>query len=354
MTLTTSDFDFPLDSEQIAQSPADQRDHSRLLLLDRSTGEVTHRKFFELGQLLGPGDLLILNDTRVLPAKFVCRRQTGGKVEGLFLRETQTGQWEVMLKNAGKCAPGEELSFESSDRATLCLDENLGKGRWRVVIEPPLSAEDLLTEAGSTPLPPYIHRNAGQDDSADPDRYQTVYASRSGAVAAPTAGMHFTDSLLGELLKAGIATAHVTLHVGLGTFWPVKTDQLSAHEMHSEWYDLPAETAEKINQTKQAGGRIVAVGTTSVRVLETLAADDGKISPGSGWTDIFIFPPAKFKLVDAMITNFHLPKSTLLMLVAAFCCPGSTDGVEMILAAYRQAIAQDYRFYSYGDAMLIL
>ena len=354
MTLSTGDFDFLLDNAQIAQLPAEMRDRSRLMVLDRTSGQVSHRKFFQLTSLLGPGDLLVLNDTRVLPAKFACRRQTGGKIEGLFLTETQVGQWEVMLKNAGKCKLGEYLSFESSQKAKLRLQENLGKGRWRVLVEPPIPAEEILTEAGSTPLPPYIHRNAGQDESTDPDRYQTVYASRAGAVAAPTAGLHFTDSLLGELSEAGISTAYVTLHVGLGTFWPVKAEKLSAHEMHSEWYDLSADAAKKINETKQAGGRVVAVGTTSMRVLETLAGDDGTISPASGWTDIFLFPPADFKLVDAMITNFHLPKSTLLMLVAAFCSPGKTDGVEMIMAAYRQAIEQDYRFYSYGDAMLIV
>ncbi len=354
MTLSTSDFDFPLDSGRIAQSPVQQRDQSRLMVLDRNSGQVSHRKFFQLPQLLAPGDLLILNDTRVLPAKFACRRQTGGKIEGLFLTQTQLGQWEVMLKNAGKCRPGEYLAFESFDRATLRLDVNLGQGRWRAMIEPPLPAEEVLAQAGSTPLPPYIHRNVGQDVSSDPERYQTVYASRAGAVAAPTAGMHFTDSLLGEISDAGIGTAYLTLHVGLGTFWPVKSQQLSGHKMHSEWYDLSGETAAEINETKHAGGRVVAVGTTSVRVLETLADIDGSIGPGSGWTDIFLYPPAKFSLVDAMITNFHLPKSTLLMLVAAFCSPGRTDGVEMILSAYRQAIAQDYRFYSYGDAMLIV
>lgn len=354
MKLSTSDFDFHLDSGYIAQSPAQQRDQSRLMVLDRNSGLVSHHKFFQLPQLLEPGDLLILNDTRVLPAKFACRRQTGGKIEGLFLRQMQLGQWEVMLKNAGKCRPGEYLSFESSDSVKLQLEVNLGQGRWRVLIEPPLPAEEVLAQAGSTPLPPYIHRNAGQDVSSDPERYQTVYASQAGAVAAPTAGMHFTDSLLGELSEAGIETAYLTLHVGLGTFWPVKSAQLSAHKMHSEWYDLSGETAAKINEAKHAGRRVFAVGTTSVRVLETLADIDGSIGPGSGWTDIFLYPPANFKIVDAMITNFHLPKSTLLMLVAAFCSPGRTDGVAMILSAYRQAIAQDYRFYSYGDAMLIV
>lgn len=387
MALTANDFDYVLDPELIAQEPAAQRDQSRLMVL-RRPGQVSHHVFADLPSLLRPGDLLVLNDTRVVPARFFCRRRTGGRIEGLFLHCPQVGQWEVLLRNAGRCRPGETINLVGPREVVLTLTENRGEGNWLVDVHPPLPAGEILAEAGQTPLPPYIRRpsaappsaacgfaepsasqppppnsagplvgsSSSSSPSSDRARYQTVYAARDGAVAAPTAGLHFTESLLAALAGRGIAAVRVTLHVGLGTFLPVKVDDLAGHAMHREWYDLPAATAEAINAARNEGRRVIAVGTTSVRVLESVAAvadERGRLAPASGWTDIFIYPPARFRAVDALITNFHLPRSTLLMLVAAFCSPGTTDGVATILSAYAQAQRQRYRFYSYGDAMLI-
>ncbi len=356
MDLKTSDFDFFLDETLIAQKPAPQRDASRLMVLDRRDGQVTHHVFADIVDLLRNDDLLVVNDTRVIPARFVCRRATGGRIDGLFCGEPAAGQWEVMLRNARRCRPGEALELAGSGGVSLVLGENLGKGRWLVEPQPPGAAEDILARAGATPLPPYIHRSDAdpdRDDDEDRRRYQTVYAERPGAVAAPTAGLHFTHDLLEALARKGVRTARVTLHVGPGTFAPVVSDDPADHQMHSEWYQLSTHAADAINAARAAGRRVVAVGTTSVRVLETAAAQGLPLSARSGETDIFIYPPAEFRLVDVLITNFHLPCSTLLMLVAAFCSPGDTSGVEMILSAYRQAVASKYRFYSYGDAMLI-
>lgn len=361
MIPSTRDFDFELDEALIAQEPARFRDRSRLMVLDRRDGCVSHRVFSELPDLLRGGDLLVLNDTRVIPAKFTCRRATGGKIEGLFCRETQSGQWLVMLKNAGRCKISETLDLVGSDGVRLILRESIGKGQWLLDVDPPGSAEQILRKAGATPLPPYIRRADLSQDHADRNRYQTVYAARAGAVAAPTAGLHFTDDIFRKLSERDIETVTVTLHVGMGTFKPVESDDLDGHEMHSEWYDLSPESAAKLNSARREGRRIVAVGTTSVRVIETLAGEgvknsrpqDELFAPAAGWTDIFIYPPARFHAVDTLITNFHLPKSTLLMLTAAFCAPGSTDGIKVILNAYHQAVEQKYRFFSYGDAMLI-
>lgn len=353
MTLTTDDFDYPLDPSLIAQRPLERRDASRLMHLHRPTGRVEHHTFASLPRILRPGDLLVLNDTRVVPAKFALRRATGGRIEGLFLREAELGQWEVLLRGAGRCRPGEELTFEPDAGAVLRPVENLGEGRYRVAVSPEQPAEPLLGRVGATPLPPYIRRNGPEREPADREQYQTVYAQRPGAVAAPTAGLHFTPKLLAELEQAGVSTAAVTLHVGLGTFAPVKTIRLDEHDMHSEWYDLPVGAAQRIAAARGAGGRVVAVGTTSVRVLETVAARRGELKSDSGWTNLFLRPPAEFRAVDALITNFHLPRSTLLMLVAAFCEPGGTGGLETIRRAYAEAQKERYRFYSYGDAMLI-
>lgn len=357
MGLKTSDFDFDLPPERIAQTPLEQRDRSRLLVLDRSHASLAHHTFADLPDLLAPGDLLVLNDTRVVPARFHARRETGGRVEGLFLRESDAGRWECMLRNAGRCAPGETLSLEGTDgpTVTLTLSENQGQGRWTLEVSPALPAYEILERAGLTPLPPYIRRERNDArESADRETYQTVYAERPGAVAAPTAGLHFTPEVFERLATRGVQTTRVTLHVGLGTFAPVKTDQLSEHPMHSEWYELSTSSADDLNAARQAGRRIVAVGTTAVRVLETAARGGWPLTAGEGWTDIFLYPPAEFRAVDALITNFHLPRSTLVMLVAAFCDPGGLAGREMILDAYRTAVQQEYRFYSYGDAMLIL
>ena len=353
MALIASDFDYDLPKELIAQAPVSPPDRSRMLVLDRATGTCSHRMFADLPELLAPADGLVVNDTRVVPARFDCRRQTGGRVEGLFLRQHAPGRWEVMLQGAGRCKVGEALSLCGAGEATVTLRASGGQGVWEVDVTPAVEAEELLGRVGRTPLPPYIRRPGPMDESADRVAYQTMFAARAGAVAAPTAGLHFTDAVTDALRAKGIEFATVTLHVGLGTFAPVKTEALADHEMHSEWYELTQSQADRIGGVRARGGRIVAVGTTSVRVLETAGAT-GTLTVGQGWTELFIRPPWPFHVVDAMVTNFHLPRSTLLMLVAAFCAPGSTGGVEMILNAYAQAVDRRYRFYSYGDAMLIL
>jgi S-adenosylmethionine:tRNA ribosyltransferase-isomerase len=366
MGLLTSDFDYELPAELIAQNPLLRRDASRLMVLHRTDGLVTHHVFAELPALLREADLLVLNDTRVIPAKFTCRRRTGGKIEGLFLREASAGVWEVMFRGAGRCRSGERLALLGPQEVQVELRLNLGEGQWQVDVKPPLGAVEILEHAGRTPLPPYIRRRRRADDADDRNRYQTVYADKPGAVAAPTAGLHFTPELLAELHRRGILTARVTLHVGPGTFLPVKAQRVRQHTMHAEWYELGASTAELLNGARRERRRIVAVGTTSARVLETVVgmvtskptdsdpwASGKEFRPCSGWTSVFIHPPYRFLGVDALITNFHLPRSTLLMLVAAFCQPGRTDGVRMILDAYAQAVRAKYRFYSYGDAMLI-
>ena len=358
MPLTTSEFDYPLDPGCIAQQPAGQRDRSRLMALSRRTGRRGHHVFAELPSLLRPGDLMVMNDTRVIPARFFCRRRTGGKIEGLFLREQSPGRWRVLLRHAGRCRLGEAITLIGGDEVALELLESEGEGRWLVGVDPPRAAADVLAKAGRTPLPPYIRRSSDAagppgEEQADRRRYQTVYAARDGAIAAPTAGLHFTDAVLAELNRRGIAIARVTLHVGLGTFAPVKAELLADHQMHSEWYELPASSADALNAARADGRRVVAVGTTSVRVLETAAASVNAFAARTGWTNLFLYPPAEFRAVDALVTNFHLPRSTLLMLVAAFCSPGGTAGVGLILEAYAEAARTGYRFYSYGDAMLI-
>ena len=360
MMLGTNDFDYPLPDERIAQQPLSQRDSSRLMVLRRRGGQVAHHSFSDLPSLLAGGDLLVLNDTRVIPAKFACSRPSGGRIEGLFLREESAGRWEVLLKGARRCKVGESLTLAGCESPVkLVLLERLGQGRCVLEVRPAAPAVEVLTEAGVTPLPPYIRRAGPDADAQDRRRYQTVYANPPGAVAAPTAGLHFTEDLLAGLEVAGIQTARVTLHVGLGTFAPVKTDRLSEHQIHQEWYELSPAAAEFVNSARRQGRRVIAVGTTAVRVLETIAVDQqidrrsDEMLPTSGWTDLFLYPPAEFRATDALITNFHLPRSTLLMLAAAFCQPGQTGGVRMILDAYAQAVRNEYRFYSYGDAMLI-
>ena len=355
MKLKASDFDYPLASERIAQTPLARRDLARLMVLRRADGHIAHRVFCDLPELLREGDLLVLNDTQVIPAKFACRRRTGAKIEGLFVREVNPACWEVLLRNAGRCRIGEPLPLIGDEQRELHLLEDLGSGRWLTNVDPSAPAVEILHRVGSTPLPPYIRCEDSSADAADRSRYQTLYASRPGAVAAPTAGLHFTDEVFQRLTERGIDTARVTLHVGPGTFAPVKCEDLSQHEMHSEWYELPSEAATKLNAARGSRRRVVAVGSTSLRVLESAAGRHPgcDIVSESGWTNLFVYPPAEFGVVDAMITNFHLPRSTLLMLVAAFCSPGDSNGLEMILSAYRQADRRGYRFYSYGDAMLI-
>ena len=353
MSWKAEDFDYVLPAELVAQRPAEPRDSSGLMVLDRSAGRRDHRRFTDLPELLQAGDLLVVNDTQVIPARFECRRPSGGRIEGLFLREGDPGQWIVMLKGASRCRLGEELAITGADDARMTLSERQGEGVWRVEVGGGESPAALLERVGRTPLPPYIRRPGEMDDSDDRQSYQTIYAARPGAVAAPTAGLHFTERVTAALAAKGVETAKVTLHVGLGTFAPVKVDKLADHTMHSEWWQMSADAARAVRAAKDDGRRVIAVGTTSVRVVEAASAG-GAFEAGDGWTDLFLYPPADFRVVDALLTNFHLPRSTLLMLVAAFCSPGAEDGLGMILDAYAEAVRERYRFYSYGDAMLIL
>lgn len=344
---------YDLPSHLIAQEPLPQRDQSRMLVIDRRgppTGRAT--RIAALPDFLRAGDCLVLNDTRVAPARFAAHRATGGRVEGLYLRSVNSVTWSVLLRPSRKLRVGEAIDLNGID-AQLRLVESLGAGQWHVRIDPPRPAHDVLDAIGWMPLPPYIRRpreapDARQADEHDRQRYQTIYARHPGAVAAPTAGLHLTNALLADLDRKGVITAAVTLHVGLGTFEPIKTERLEDHRMHAEWYRLSADSARTISDARASGGRIVAVGTTSARVLETCSGPGGELSPGEGMTDIFIYPPYRFRAVDALLTNFHLPGSTLLAMVCAFA------GRNRILAAYQQAIELGFRFYSYGDAMLIL
>ncbi|MFQ5806060.1 MAG: tRNA preQ1(34) S-adenosylmethionine ribosyltransferase-isomerase QueA [Phycisphaerae bacterium] len=340
---------FDLPDELIAQRPVEPRDASRLLVLDRAARGIEHRVFREIGEFLRPGDSLVLNDTRVIPARFFCRRATGGKIEALFEHDVD-GLWRVMLKPAARLKVGERLSCLGDD-CELVLRERLERSEWFVRPQPVIEPLRLLQRIGQTPLPPYIHRET-KPDANDALRYQTVYARRAGAIAAPTAGLHFTTELLEKLRDAGITLVNVMLHVGVGTFTPITVVDLARHEMRAEYYEIDARAIATLHATRLAGGRIVAVGTTSVRVLESLASElgSGTEPPAarSGWTHIFIHPPYRFRNVDCLLTNFHLPSSTPLALVMA-CA-----GIELTRKAYQQAIAQRYRFYSYGDAMLIL
>ncbi len=351
--MRTEQFDYDLPRELIAQHPAAVRSASRLLVVDRSRGELIDSRFDRLGDFLRAGDCLVLNDTKVLPARFFARRQTGAALEGLFLAECQgePGTWEVMLKGARKVAVPECIILKDREQRDFCQAELLGKrGGGICLIRPEAegSPECLLDEIGFPPLPPYIRRDHDPVEAQhDRQRYQTVYARQPGAVAAPTAGLHFTDELMTQLKAAGACFAFVTLHVATGTFKPVTTENLEDHEIHREWFRVDKADAEAVSATRRAGGRIVAVGTTAARVLETVATN-ARVEPGQGTTNLFITPGYEFKMVDALITNFHLPRTTLLALVAAFA------GLDRTLAAYRHAVQQRYRFYSYGDAMLVL
>jgi S-adenosylmethionine:tRNA ribosyltransferase-isomerase len=341
-----SDFtDYELPPHLIAQEPAAERDRSRLLVIDRKKGSLAHQTFRDLPDLLAPGDLLVLNDTRVVPARLLGRRaRTGGKWEGLFLRELPDGCWELLSQTRGRLLAGEKIAIDAGPLELLLIEKTV-HGHWLVRPSLPGRALELLMRHGQIPLPPYIRR--GREKAGDRERYQTVYAARAGAVAAPTAGLHFTPELFEGLARRGIARVFVTLHVGLGTFQPIQDEDLTRHLMHAEWGDLSADAANAIRACRQRGGRIVAVGTTTVRVLETAAAT-GEIGPWSGETRIFIYPPYRFRAVDALITNFHLPRTSLLLLVSAFA------GADLVRAAYKTAVEQGYRFYSYGDAMVIV
>ena len=333
--LRTSDFDYDLPPEAIAQHPG-ERGESRLLVLGRTTGE---RRFAELPDLLDPGDLLVVNDTRVIPARLRARRATGGRVEILLVEREESASWWCLLRPGRRLPPGAPLAVEGGPSARV---EERADGRFRLTFEQPI--EPLLKEIGETPLPPYIDRPV---EPRDRERYQTVYAARPGAVAAPTAGLHFTPALLAALERRGIRHASLTLHVGPGTFRPVKAENPEEHVMDSERFEIPEVTAEAVAATRRNGRRVVAVGTTVVRSLETAATSDGLVAGGAGRTGLYIRPGYGFRVVDRLITNFHLPRSTLLMLVCAFA------GRNRVLDAYRQAVGSGFRFYSYGDAMLV-
>jgi S-adenosylmethionine:tRNA ribosyltransferase-isomerase len=335
---------YDLPPQLIAQQPAAERDASRLMVLQRADGTIAHRIFRDLPELLKPGDLLVLNDTRVLPARLIGQREkTGGKWEALFLRETQEGLWELLAQTKGKPAEGEAFLVEPRP-LRLTLRGKAG-GHWLMSPEPMGSASELLSAHGRIPLPPYIRK--GREAEEDRVRYQTVYARTDGSVAAPTAGLHFTPSLIERLKERGIGLARVTLHVGLGTFEPMRTDDPTKHVMHQEWSEVPAETVQAIETCKRNGGRVIAVGTTSTRALES-AAQNGELRSRTGETKLFIYAPYKFKVVDGLITNFHLPGTTLLLLAGAFA------GTDLLRQAYQTAVRMEYRFYSYGDAMLII
>jgi S-adenosylmethionine:tRNA ribosyltransferase-isomerase len=347
--MNVAEFDFELPPGLIAQRPAPHRDRSRLLVLDRRTGALGHRHFDELAELLRPDDLLVVNDTRVIPARLVGRKASGGRVELLLVERLEGaerhGVWRCLLKASRAPTAGSPLEFERGLRAQVLDRED---GEWIVRLECVEGRlDDQLERVGSAPLPPYIRRGKDGPDDQDSERYQTVYARRPGAIAAPTAGLHFTDELLGRVRAAGVERAAITLHVGLGTFQPVTVERVEDHAMHEEWLELSAEVAAAVADARRRGGRVVAVGTTVVRALEACGTGGGLVAPQRGGCALFIYPGFRFEVVDAMITNFHLPRSTLLMLVSAFA------GRERTLAAYREAIASRYRFYSYGDAMLI-
>jgi len=345
----TSDLDYDLPRELIAQHPAGRRDASRLMVLDRASGAVSHRVFSEIASCLGPGDVLVLNDTRVLPAKLFGRRRTGGKVDALLVREVRAGLWQAMLTPAGRLDDGERLSFEND--AIAARYRGRGEdGLPLIEFDDPSHLPEGLSRCGRAPLPPYIKRDLADDAfrPEDLERYQTVYAARAGAIAAPTAGLHYTPELLDALRSRGVTIETLTLHVGPGTFKPIKAETLEEHRVDPEQYEVPAGLPERILQARAEGRRIVCVGTTSCRVLESLA----RMEPGqwrlSGWADLFIRPPFEFRWVDVLQTNFHVPRSSLLALVFAFA------GRERILSAYEEAKSRRYRFYSYGDAMLIV
>ncbi|HLT57740.1 MAG TPA: tRNA preQ1(34) S-adenosylmethionine ribosyltransferase-isomerase QueA [Limnochordales bacterium] len=341
--MLVSDFDYDLPPALIAQQPVEPRDAARLLVVHRDSGKLEHRVFRDLPAYLRAGDVLVLNDTRVLPARLLgAKETTGGRVEVLLLRRHGPDTWEALVRPGRRVPVGTRIVFAGGRLAAVVLDRTAAGGRL-LRFEPADDLDARLAELGQVPLPPYI-----REPLADPERYQTVYAREAGSAAAPTAGLHFTPALLERLRAQGVLLVHLTLHVGLGTFRPVQVERVQDHRMHAEFYAVPAETAAAVNEAKEEGRRVVAVGTTAARTLEAVADDEGRVEAGEGWTDLFIYPGYRWKVVDALVTNFHLPRSTLLMLVSAFL------GRERTLAAYQEAVERGYRFFSFGDAMLIL
>jgi S-adenosylmethionine:tRNA ribosyltransferase-isomerase len=358
--MRTADFDFSLPNELIAQNPVPERDQSRLLVLERPSGTLEHRKFSDLPKYFQSGDVLVLNDSRVIEARLRgVNAETGGEFEMLLLEERGVNDWWAMLRPGKRARVGTRIRIFNGAKKNSGLEarviETNEEGHRRLHFEGSQNVLDDLRRLGEMPVPPYISRPDARRCEDDRDRYQTVYARSAGSVAAPTAGLHFTQRLLDQIRQQEVQVCFVTLHVGLGTFAPVKTETILEHKMHREHYSLAQNTAATIMEAKRAGRRIFAAGTTTVRVLETIAAqNNGNICANEGKTEIFIYPPRDFKIVDALLTNFHLPRSTLLMLVSALAAPGQVSGREIILAAYREAIKERYRFFSYGDAMLIL
>lgn len=336
-----SEFDYRLPEGLIAQGPCEPRDHARLLVLDKGTGALSHRRFYDLKDYLVPGDTLIFNDTKVIPARLLGTKATGGKVEVFLLAQKNGDEWEVLVKPGKNAKVGATIFFGEELSCEVIAHTDFG-GR---VVRFKFAGvfEEILDRLGQTPLPPYI-----KEELADKERYQTVYARERGSAAAPTAGLHFTKEMLGGLSAMGVNLGFMTLHVGLGTFRPVNAEKIEDHVMHREYYSVPEETAAMINRAKAEGRRVIAVGTTAIRTLESAAAEKGRVEAKSGWTEIFIYPGYEFKVIDALVTNFHLPKSTLLMLISAFA------GKEKVFAAYEEAVREKYRFFSFGDAMLIV
>lgn len=340
--MKTSDFYFDLPEEMIAQDPLMDRTQSKLMVLDKNNGKIEHKNFHNMIEYLNPGDCLVLNDTRVIPARlYGAREGSGGKVEILLLTRLDADRWEVLAKPGRKARPGHKIVFGNGELACI-IEEIIDDGKRIVKFEYEGIFEEVLDRLGEMPLPPYITHKL-----EDKERYQTVYSKHDGSAAAPTAGLHFTQDLLARIKEKGVQVAYVTLHVGLGTFRPVKIDNLEDHDMHSEFYMIEKDQADLINDAKAKGGRIIPVGTTSTRTLESCTNDEGILQAGSGWTNIFIYPGYTFKLIDCLITNFHLPESTLIMLVSALA------GKESVLNAYAVAVKENYRFFSFGDAMFI-
>jgi S-adenosylmethionine:tRNA ribosyltransferase-isomerase len=338
------EFDYDLPKSLIAQYPSPRRGESRLMILCRNQGTIEHRNFGELSDYLRPGDLLVMNNTRVLPARLIGLKETGGRVEVLLVPSWNgaKGEWEALVRNAGKVKSGVRIQFGQEAYGEL---SGVKGGRRKITFSGGRPVEGLLREAGHIPLPPYIKR---EDESIDRERYQTVFAEKDGSIAAPTAGLHFTKSMIQSLREKEVKVASITLHIGPGTFTPVKAKEIEEHRMEKEWVEITEEVAGEINRVKEHGGRVIAVGTTATRALESFSDREGRIKPGRGHTSLFIHTPYHFKVIDGLVTNFHLPKSTLIMLVSAFA------GRDFVLRAYQEAVERKYRFYSYGDAMLIL